>query len=425
MQTNRFDWLKTSLVLSPLLFLAACGGGGSGGGDDSPVDLIDCLGAVNMTMGETTELSCSATEGTTLDSVSWVVASKPETSGLSMLDGTLTPLFEPDKNGTYSFTVTAVSGTDQQTASVQVTVGNVAPAVNCSSQTARKDENVTLSCDISDPGEVNPSFTYTWEIFQAPTSDTLSSMDTAQTSLTPTARGDYTIKLTVSDGELAASDTFKLVVIGGVVKILPVGDSITQADINHNSYRYELFKLLIDAGHVPGEDFDLIGSQPSNDGGDPPGLQVDYNGYAFDKDNEGHWGQRADMVLGYLNGYAPDIALVHLGTNDVKDGETNAQIVQDLQNVVNRLQQLNPNVQIYLALLIPAQNAGFPNLTPANISALNTAIQNSNLAEPPNVTLVDQNDGYTVADNFDGIHPNPTGEGKVAQKWFDAIKENL
>lgn len=389
-------------------------------------------------MGNTIEIPCEVTQGATVDSISWAVTSKPETSSLTSLDSQINPLFTPDKNGVYGLTVTAVSGTDQQSQDLQITVGNVAPTVSCSDQTGTQDEAVTLSCTVSDPGEVSPNFTYAWEILEAPTSDTLSSLDTAQTSLTPTATGDYKIQLTVSDGELSADDTFTLAISPALVKIMPLGDSITQANTNTNSYRYELFKRLIDAGFVPGEDFDFIGSEPTNDGGDPPGMQADYNGYAFDKDNEGHWGLRAEEVLAEISAanysYVPDVALVHLGTNDVKDGDSNEQIVQDLINIVNRLKELNPNVQILLAKLIPASNEkylsvhpeldpGFPNLIPANITALNSAIANSSLASTPNVTFVDQNTGYdAVADNYDGIHPNATGEGKMAQVWFDALQ---
>jgi hypothetical protein len=39
-------------------------------------------------------------------------------------------------------------------------------------------------------------------------------------------------------------------------QIQPLGDSITQADSEHRSYRYELWKHLVEAGL----DFDLVGS---------------------------------------------------------------------------------------------------------------------------------------------------------------------
>ena len=104
------------------------------------------------------------------------------------------------------------------------------------------------------------------------------------------------------------------------VRILPLGDSITQGDKDHRSYRYSLWVRLIAAGIS----FDFVGSMNSNFFGNP--VWPDYNGQSFDRDHEGHWGWQADQILNghpltegkeylsaWLEEYTPDIVLLHLG----------------------------------------------------------------------------------------------------------------
>jgi len=74
-------------------------------------------------------------------------------------------------------------------------------------------------------------------------------------------------------------------------------------------------------------------------------------------------------------------------------------------------------VRILLARIIPTSgNTWF---------ALNNAISGlgSELCTTISpVVIVDQQDGFSGAgDTYDGIHPNDSGEEKMAQKWADAI----
>ncbi len=207
---------------------------------------------------------------------------------------------------------------------------------------------------------------------------------------------------------------------------MPIGDSITQADRDHQSYRYSLWKKLIDKG-AP---FDVVGSLNINYGGSPPSAPGPYpnrpaiNGLPFDPDHEGHYGWRADEVaaLSGLADSAPDIALIHLGTNDLLQGQNVPSTLDDLTNVIGKLRAKNAKVRIFVAQIIPMAN------DPGNlVSSLNRAIPGwasglSSVASP--VTVVNQFAGYnpTTDNESDGIHPNALGEEKIAQKWFDAIK---
>ncbi len=210
--------------------------------------------------------------------------------------------------------------------------------------------------------------------------------------------------------------------------ILPLGDSITQAFGNNRSYRYYLWVKLINAGI----NFKFIGSMHSNFGGNP--IWPPYRGHFFDNTHEGHAGWRTDQILDgftghdserlmtWLQGYTPDVVLLHLGTNDAYQDKDNSSTENNLKQIIFELRIRNPNVIILLAKLIPT---GFPRVNPL-IDALNVAIDDiaremDTPASP--VIVVDQHAGFDPkTDTYDGIHPNKLGEKKMAKKWFQAIK---
>jgi lysophospholipase L1-like esterase len=203
------------------------------------------------------------------------------------------------------------------------------------------------------------------------------------------------------------------------VRILPLGDSITQGSSRRRSYRYPLWTKLIDAGIG----FDLVGSQNSNPLGNP--SWPDYKGLSFDQDHEGHAGWRADQILNdlpdWLQGYTLDIVLLHIGTNDVFDGQDTQSTVDEIEEIIDLLQEDNPKVIVLLARLIPLANSN----KNQGIIDLNSRIDGvaatQTTPESP-VIVVDQNSGFdTKQDTYDGIHPNEEGEEKIAEGWSRAI----
>jgi hypothetical protein len=209
------------------------------------------------------------------------------------------------------------------------------------------------------------------------------------------------------------------------ITIAPYGNSITQAAGDRQSYRYPLWKKLIDANIA----FDFVGSMNTNFGGNP--SRPDYKGKKFDMDHEGHWGWRADEILNksgdninnWLTRYTPDMVLLHIGTNDCIQGQNKDGTLDEIKQIIGKLRADNPNVVIFLANLIPCNSAS------ASVNDLNSGIkplatQLTTTVSP--VIFVDQNTGINPqTDLYDGIHPGPTGEEKMAQKWFDAIKTYL
>ncbi|GAB3198315.1 hypothetical protein GCM10027293_14840 [Pontibacter aydingkolensis] len=217
---------------------------------------------------------------------------------------------------------------------------------------------------------------------------------------------------------------------------MALGNSITQSNAENYSYRYYLWKKLLDANM----EVDFVGSHAVNNGGNPAWPQ--HQGKSFDADNEGHWGWSADQILyghsgfpgngklsQWLTDYTPDLVLMHLGTNDMFRDHSLSETLNELREVVRQLRADNPNVTILLAKLIPAYEPKVGYQAANNVRLLNEQIpalvQELNTTNSP-VILVDQYTGFdatTGADTWDGVHPNASGDQKMAQRWYDAIMQ--
>ena len=209
------------------------------------------------------------------------------------------------------------------------------------------------------------------------------------------------------------------------IKIMTLGDSITQAENGQNSYRKALWEKLTASGY----DIDFVGSENRNKDNN------NFEDRSFDPDHEGHWGWRIDEIINgrggegklsdWLTGYTPDVALIHLGSNDAIQNNSAITSVEELNQVIDILRQDNENVTIFLSQLIPSSNGGFNNRIQQLNSLIPQIVADKNQANSP-VILVDQNSGFNAnTDTYDGVHPNDAGEAKMAQKWFDALKDYL
>lgn len=197
-----------------------------------------------------------------------------------------------------------------------------------------------------------------------------------------------------------------------------MGDSITQGDTTFNSYRRPLWHRL----QAAGASVDFIGTLTSNFQGPPPNPD-------FDLHHEGHRAWRADEIRnslpGWLTTYTPDVVLVHLGTNDAlqNHGGANflAETIADLEGIIRTLQSDNPNVTVLLAKLIPTTEI-VENNRITSLNAQIDGIASRTTTLDSRVVVVDQSSGFSLAtDTNDGLHPNSSGETKMANKWFDAL----
>ena len=204
-------------------------------------------------------------------------------------------------------------------------------------------------------------------------------------------------------------------------KILPLGDSITEGF--PFTYRYELWKKLIKGGF----NFEFVGSKRDRH------RYPDYKGHAWEQHHEGHSGWTTGEVLTLLQttlqSYTPDIALIHLGTNDAgRIGDQNYpdysvdRIIDELSDIIDLLRLANPSVTVYLAQIIPfGSDEPYTNATIDELNERIAYLATSQNTQASPVVAVDMHTGFSDADLDDGVHPNEQGAEKMAERWAEAI----
>ncbi len=127
--------------------------------------------------------------------------------------------------------------------------------------------------------------------------------------------------------------------------------------------------------------------------------------------------------------WAPDIAIIKLGTNDTKPqnrGFIKKELAGDIQQMIDSLRQKNKNVRIILTAPIPA----FKDSWGISDSVITADILPTyqKLAKKNKIEYIDLHEAFINDENLiqrDGIHPNEKGAAKMAQIIADAILSPL
>ncbi len=208
------------------------------------------------------------------------------------------------------------------------------------------------------------------------------------------------------------------------VRIICIGDSITQGgrtDRKEFTYRWPLSAMLKEAD----VDFDFIGSRRA-------GLDSNFKwpDPKFDADHEGYYGAKTAAVRDKLRGVlpdlpAPDIALIHLGTNDQHAKNHTSAVVKPLKDIIKQLRAKNPNVVILV---------GHLNFNDGEALKIRPLVEKmaADMSTPQSpVITVHHYKGWNEkpdtrnTDTFDWAHPNPKGQRKMAKAWFAAMQPYL
>ena len=235
---------------------------------------------------------------------------------------------------------------------------------------------------------------------------------------------------------------------GAVNKIMPLGDSITQgtssgvADPDFQvSYRKALYDKLWAAGYVVDDEI-FVGTLISGE------SVAD-----FDPDHEGHPGWRANEIVAgrtgfeaqgkldeWLNAEEPNIVLLHIGTNDVANGDEDWNEIEDILDVIDDYEfTTGKPVWVILALII--DRSCDPFMPPCFKSPETTAFNNNvrdfvffpRQAGGDKIILVDMQNGAGInydrwdmgGDMWDNLHPFETGFSKMADLWFSGLMDIL
>lgn len=196
-----------------------------------------------------------------------------------------------------------------------------------------------------------------------------------------------------------------------MISILPLGDSITAGDLQHRSYRQPLLSKLVSLGYS----VEFIGTQRAS-------LWSRLFSGAVDNDHEGHWGWETGNIARHLSDWleqvpVPDVALIHLGSNDVFRMVPSERSLINIDSIVKQLKSVNPAVQIFIAKIIPAEEAEhdcakFNQVLSEYIESLND----------PRIVLVDMFSGFDAKKlTYDGVHPNLRGGEWMAERWLSQL----
>ncbi|HMB44431.1 MAG TPA: LamG-like jellyroll fold domain-containing protein [Candidatus Methanoperedens sp.] len=195
--------------------------------------------------------------------------------------------------------------------------------------------------------------------------------------------------------------------ISPVIKIMPLGDSITSSD---SSYRNRLWDLLANNSI----NVDFVGSLSS--------------GYETlpDKDHEGHKGWKIDKISArvedWLSIYRPDIVLLHIGTNDISHNYNLETAPDRLGTLIDKIAVKSPKTKVIVASIIPRKTDN--NATIAYNNAIRGVVTNRQ-SQGKNVYFADiYNEAgiNTDTDLSNEVHPNIKGSNKMADVWFKQLK---
>jgi len=205
-------------------------------------------------------------------------------------------------------------------------------------------------------------------------------------------------------------------------KILCLGDSRVQGDTDFDSYRYELWKDLLDCNW----NFDLVGTISD------PLSYPSYQNTTFDPDHQGIGGHTTSNILQELPEVissigSTDFVLLGIGGNDIMETGTAgvSSAISNINSIIDLLQANNPNVIVLLEQIAPALSTEMtPELTTA-INSLNSQISvvaANQTNGSSQVIIVDMHTGWQDSYLADDVHYNSTGAAVVAARYSDALK---
>lgn len=194
---------------------------------------------------------------------------------------------------------------------------------------------------------------------------------------------------------------------GAVVRVLPLGDSITwgQGSPSGSGYRAGLWALVAGQSRYAVR---FVGSQRAGDLPEPA--------------NEGHpgytIGQVAAGVDRWMAAARPDVVLLHVGINDLRHGIDPAHAPDRLAALIDRIYTDRPRVSVVFMGLIPTtarhqQGAAAFNVRAAALQRAERRLGRSFwYVVPP---------ALTRAQFADGLHPDDAGYARIAQAFFPAL----
>lgn len=201
------------------------------------------------------------------------------------------------------------------------------------------------------------------------------------------------------------------------LRIMPLGDSVTEGQYVEGGYRLPLRDLL-----APKLDFTFVGSLSNNsDGLDRP-------------DHEGHsgWsildfigGGNHDLPSGvaqitnFVRDAKPDVILLLLGTNDVEVGVP--EYTRRYRALLDDIYAVTPNVRIAFMEVTPKVDGDEPQIQQARDAAVALIPEYQKAGK--RIVLIDPRAAFDPKTMLtDGVHPNALGYTTLASLFEPAVE---
>lgn len=212
------------------------------------------------------------------------------------------------------------------------------------------------------------------------------------------------------------------------LRVMPLGDSITDGFTVTGGYRVPLWHMLDDAGLAGGIDF--VGPNWGSDGIADPN-HAGYSGYSIaDIPN-----QRSGIYnfIDWLMEENPaDVVLLQIGTNDILSSYELDSAGARLELLVDSILTYIPDGGMLYVSTIPYMDADVTTYTDAYtaeemdaaVDAYNAdvrAVVAKKAAEGKPIAQADINAVLTKADLGDGVHPSEEGYRKMAEYWYGVL----
>ncbi|HEX4657676.1 MAG TPA: GDSL-type esterase/lipase family protein [Streptosporangiaceae bacterium] len=214
---------------------------------------------------------------------------------------------------------------------------------------------------------------------------------------------------------------------GGSVRIMIVGDSISEGSSGDYTWQYRLYEHLRADGVSPQMvgPYNWLFNNVTNVDGD-----CSYADPRFEHAHDARWGMTLLSEKGAIGGkvatYRPSYLLVLLGLDDIFwYGVSQPGMAANLKSFIAAARAARPRIRIVLGLIPPDIHQQTDPAFAASIASYNqtissTAAQLSTIASP--IAVAQDGTGINVAaDLWDGTHPNANGEVKIAAGFADVL----
>ncbi len=205
-------------------------------------------------------------------------------------------------------------------------------------------------------------------------------------------------------------------------RILCLGDSRVEGSETYDSYRYELWKDMIDCDW----DFDLVGNEID------PMFYPLYLNNIFDADHQGIGGHTTYDVLSELPYVLSeigviDVVLICIGGNDaLNEGSSSIpDAIENISSIIELIRSNNPQVLILIEQIAPGLNSMMTSdLTQALITLNNGIAQLAINQTTINSNIVAVDMSYEWQDSYlaDDVHYNSVGAEIVATRYSNVLK---